>query len=487
MPLAGTPAPAPAPAPEPAPAPSEPAAPPARFALTPADRTKLVEAIAALTGKGKQVVKENQSMKAQSYQGSKYHLNACGRPLSSPLHCANRAYGAQLDLLAATPTDDKARRWHELHGYQPQANPAQIYPDCHHMEAYHVNMLTWHWELLRVVDSPLFDASPDGERRVGTIVSVTGRIRFIQAVQKAREHDNGGPALSWPSVDAYRHRGHRTYLVSHELSLFGQWFSRLQAKQMDLLPEGVAPHLHDDLQLQLISAARGLLNTSWLHELCGKRGPPPGTEPSCPGPPQPEPRPVGPQGLRPLPSLATTRLASTRRTSRPPNSAPSDTDSTPLSSPLPALLLRKFGIDHALLAVRTGAAASVHIPAAYANLDGADCRLIYSTDGTAYQKLVLTQRAAGLGLPADPLAELLSFIDGLRAVRRSFKPSGSRKAANRCYLELGYHGDSAPPSLMWTIPPNYALGWAEWLFKLWEGSCAVAAVGRVVPLTQGPA
>mmetsp|Transcript_5001 Transcript_5001/g.12553 ORF Transcript_5001/g.12553 Transcript_5001/m.12553 type:complete len:111 (-) Transcript_5001:515-847(-) len=43
----------------------------------------------------------------------------------------------------------------------------------------------WHWELLHVVDSPLFDNSPDGERRVETILSVTGRIRFMHAVQKA--------------------------------------------------------------------------------------------------------------------------------------------------------------------------------------------------------------------------------------------------------------------------------------------------------------
>eukprot|EP00873_Tetraselmis_striata_P009121 jgi/Tetstr1/429385/TSEL_019299.t1 len=198
-------------APAPAPALPQPAAPPAPITLTPADCTKLVEAIAALTSK---VVKEIQSLKARTRQarrapprrvrgpsgvsperlhdgeellsttgasthrggdkcrrayikfcqGSKDHLDACGRPVSSPMHYANRAYGAQLDLLAAKPIDDKARQCHELHGYQPPANPAQPHPDRHHPEAYHVSMLTWHWELLHVVDPPLFGASPDGKQ-----------------------------------------------------------------------------------------------------------------------------------------------------------------------------------------------------------------------------------------------------------------------------------------------------------------------------------
>mmetsp|Transcript_33377 Transcript_33377/g.84083 ORF Transcript_33377/g.84083 Transcript_33377/m.84083 type:complete len:99 (-) Transcript_33377:2299-2595(-) len=68
----------------------------------------------------------------KSCQGSKDHLDACGRAVSSPLHYANRAYGAQLDLVAAKPTDNKARQWHELHGYQSPANPVQTYPDRHH-------------------------------------------------------------------------------------------------------------------------------------------------------------------------------------------------------------------------------------------------------------------------------------------------------------------------------------------------------------------
>eukprot|EP00873_Tetraselmis_striata_P027361 jgi/Tetstr1/447625/TSEL_034986.t1 len=80
----------------------------------------------------------------KSYRGSKDHFDACGCPVSSPMHYANRAHGAQLDLLAARPIDDKARKWHELHGCQPPANPSQPYPDRHHMEAYLVDMLTWH-------------------------------------------------------------------------------------------------------------------------------------------------------------------------------------------------------------------------------------------------------------------------------------------------------------------------------------------------------
>eukprot|EP00873_Tetraselmis_striata_P006655 jgi/Tetstr1/426919/TSEL_017132.t1 len=115
----------------------------------------------------------------KSYHGSsKDHImDACGRPLSSPQFYGNRAY-------------------------------------LHH-----------------VVDSPLFDASPDGERRVETtILSVTGRIRFMHAVQKAYEHGDGGPAPSWPSVYAYMQRYHRTYLASREFSMFDQWFPRLACR-----------------------------------------------------------------------------------------------------------------------------------------------------------------------------------------------------------------------------------------------------------------
>eukprot|EP00873_Tetraselmis_striata_P039280 jgi/Tetstr1/459544/TSEL_004909.t1 len=511
-PTTRTPTPAPATARAAAPRPRapvayEPAARPAPFTLTSADYNKLVEAVAALTGKVDQVVKENRTLRAQaqagapravpaapkpppeaapgdymtpaellsstgatahrwgntacrtyikSYQGSKDHLDACGRAVSSPLHYANRAYGAQLDLLAAKPTDDKARQWHELQGYQPPANSAQTYPDRHHLEAYHVNMLTWHWELLHVVDSPLFDNSPDGERRVETILSVTGRIRFMHAVQKACEYGDGGPALSWPSVYAYMQRYHRAFLVSRELCLFDQWFPQLQAKQLELLHKGAAPHLHDDLQRQLISAARGNLNTSWLDELRGTMSRPHAQHPHAPSRNNPNPAPSIPK--------ACAYCLGDHKTSQHPAEEPI-TQPCP-SSPLPALLLRKFGIDHALLVVRTCAAASVHIPAAYADLDGADCMPIYSADGTAYQKLMLAQLAAGLGLTAAPLrapeAELQAFLDGLRIVRRSFKPSGAREAANRRYLELGCRGDSAPPTLTWTVPPGHAAGWAEW-------------------------
>eukprot|EP00873_Tetraselmis_striata_P006494 jgi/Tetstr1/426758/TSEL_001695.t1 len=36
------------------------------------------------------------------------------------------------------------------------------------------------------------------------------------------------------------------------------------------------------------------------------------------------------------------------------------------------------------------------------------------------------------------------------------------KAVNRRYLELGCRGDSASPTLTWTITPNHAADWAEW-------------------------
>eukprot|EP00873_Tetraselmis_striata_P039288 jgi/Tetstr1/459552/TSEL_004917.t1 len=310
-----------------------------------------------------------------------FNYTTCAASIAAA--CAAEALGADL------PSDAK--------GYQPLANPAQTYPDRHHLEAYHVNMLTWQWEL-HVIDSPRFDKSPDGERRMETILSVTGRIRFMHAVHKACDkYGDGGPALSWPSVYAYMQRHNRAFLVSRELCLFDQWFAQLQAKRQELLSKGGSS-----------SPARR----------------PPASVNSSP------------------PRAATSTPA----------------DSTPISSPLPALLLRKFGIDHALLVVRTCAAASVHIPAAYADMDGADCRPIYFADGTAYLKLMLAQLAAGLGLTAAPLrapeAALLAFLDGLHIVRRSFKPSGAREAANRRYLELGRSFSRAPLALWTGRPPR---------------------------------
>eukprot|EP00873_Tetraselmis_striata_P017532 jgi/Tetstr1/437796/TSEL_002835.t1 len=97
----------------------------APFTLTSADYKKLVEAIAALTeaAPGNYTTPPellsstdasthrwgNTSCRTyiKSYQGSKGHLDACGRPVNSPMYYAsNRVYGAQLDLLAAKPIDD---------------------------------------------------------------------------------------------------------------------------------------------------------------------------------------------------------------------------------------------------------------------------------------------------------------------------------------------------------------------------------------------
>eukprot|EP00873_Tetraselmis_striata_P000781 jgi/Tetstr1/421045/TSEL_012090.t1 len=249
---------------------------------------------------------------------------------------------------------------------------------------------------------------------------------------------------------------HRAFVVSRVLCLFDKWFP--QAKQPELLHKGAAPHLHDDLHRQLISAARGNLNTSWLDELRGTMSRPHAQHPTAPCRTNPNPAPSGPK--------ACAYCLGDHQTSQHPAEEPITQpcpNSPPISSPLPALLLRKFGIDHAVQVVRTCASASVHIPDAYANRDGADRRPIYSADGTAYQKLVLAQLAAGLGLTAAPRrvpeAELRAFMDGLRVVRRSLKPSVAREAANRRYLELGCRGDCAPPTMTGAIPPGHTAGW----------------------------
>eukprot|EP00873_Tetraselmis_striata_P021460 jgi/Tetstr1/441724/TSEL_029947.t1 len=76
-----------APAPALAPAQSEPVAPPAPFTLTSADYNKLVEAIAALTGKVYLVLKENQSLKAQAQAGAPRAVPAAPRPPPEAAPC----------------------------------------------------------------------------------------------------------------------------------------------------------------------------------------------------------------------------------------------------------------------------------------------------------------------------------------------------------------------------------------------------------------
>eukprot|EP00873_Tetraselmis_striata_P014881 jgi/Tetstr1/435145/TSEL_000230.t1 len=250
-------------------------------------------------------------------------------------------------------------------------------------------MLTWHWALLHVVDSPLSDKSPDGEQRVETILSVTGRIRLMHAVHKACEYGDGGPALSWPSVYAYMQRYHHAFLVSCELCLNDQWYPQLKAKQMELLHKGAAPHLHDDLQRQLISAARGNLNTSWLDELRGTMSRPHAQHPAAPDRTNPNPAPSVPK--------ACAYCLGDYQTSQHPAEEP-------ITQPC------------------------------------SKCRQPHAPVGK-------------LATPC-PAADLLAFLDGLRVVRRSFKPSGAREAANRRYLALGCRGDSAPPTLTWTTPPR---------------------------------
>eukprot|EP00873_Tetraselmis_striata_P041231 jgi/Tetstr1/461495/TSEL_006601.t1 len=207
-------------------------APPAPFTLTSADYSKLVEAIAALTGKVDQVVKKNQSLKAQAQAGATRAAPAAPRP---PPEAAPSNYTTPAEPLSSTGASthrcgDKSYRTKFYLGYKDHLG------GCDRPLSSPLHYANRAYGLLHVVDSPLFDASPDGERRGETNLGVTGRIRFMHAVHKAGGHDDGGPALSGPSIYAYIQRYRHTYLASRELSLFDQYFLRLQAKQMGRYP-----------------------------------------------------------------------------------------------------------------------------------------------------------------------------------------------------------------------------------------------------------
>eukprot|EP00873_Tetraselmis_striata_P011914 jgi/Tetstr1/432178/TSEL_021634.t1 len=207
-------------------------APPAPFTLTSADYTKLVEAIPALTGKVDQVVKKNQSLKAQAQAGATRAAPAAPRP---PPEAAPSNYTTPAEPLSSTGASthrcsDKSYRTKFYLGYKDHLG------GCDRPLSSPLHYANRAYGLLHVVDSPLFDASPDGERCGETNLSVPGRIRFMHAVHKACEHGDGGSALSWPSIYAYIQRYRHTYLASRELYLFDQYFLRLQAKQMGRYP-----------------------------------------------------------------------------------------------------------------------------------------------------------------------------------------------------------------------------------------------------------
>lgn len=210
--------------------------------------------------------------------------------------------------------------------------------------------------------------------------------------------------------------------------MFDQWFPRrVQAKQLDMLREGVAPHVHGDFQRHLISTARGLLNTNLLDELRGTAGPGASTPPN-PGRPNPNSAPLDPK-------TCAYYLGDHKKTSH----HPADkliTEPCPecrhphalvgeLANPAPPVLPRtsdKSGCGARgatatqilppppkFTAIRSVAAQIRHRPrprghtdphgrgerphpcihAAYADMmDVPDCMPIYSTDGTGYQKLI---------------------------------------------------------------------------------------------------
>eukprot|EP00873_Tetraselmis_striata_P009435 jgi/Tetstr1/429699/TSEL_019594.t1 len=85
------------------------------------------------------------------------------------------------------------------------------------MEAYHTNMLTWHKELSHVVDYPLFDACPDGERRVETILNLIWLDELRGNAGRPRAHNplascqpDPSPAPSDPKACAYCLGDHKT-------------------------------------------------------------------------------------------------------------------------------------------------------------------------------------------------------------------------------------------------------------------------------------
>lgn len=198
------------------------------------------------------------------FAGRKNNVDASGNPLSSPHNFLNPRYGQFNDYLACN-REGTGKTSLELHGFQ--CSPLDDIPDQLAWENYIASYLDWHWRLLHVVDSPVFDqGTPEGRLRAKNVLTVIARCRYIYALAQAlRYRVPGRPELTWPRIYDYLKRYAGLFYTNRPVTVYDQFFPKIIDEQERLLQDGAPPpSFHDELEQQLIAAARGHLQTSWL-------------------------------------------------------------------------------------------------------------------------------------------------------------------------------------------------------------------------------
>ena len=185
------------------------------------------------------------------YEGVKAGTDVAGRPSSSARHWGNINYVRNVDLLF-TATDAQSRSFRNHLGFkEPESGGI---PARHHLVDGWKRLLDYHWRLLHLPGTEFDPNSVEGKRRVDSILTVIVRTRFLAALTHAAAHYTD---LTWSETFRFLRVVFDTEMEGQGYSALDQLLTALVPVEYKQLQAGVAPHLHDDIQDQVLGTARG--------------------------------------------------------------------------------------------------------------------------------------------------------------------------------------------------------------------------------------
>ena len=185
------------------------------------------------------------------YEGVKAGTDVAGRPSSSARHWGNINYVRNVDLLF-TATDAQSRSFRNHLGFkEPEAGGI---PARHHLVDGWKRLLDYHWRLLHMPGTEFDPSTTEGKSRVDSILTVIVRTRFLAALTHAAAHYTD---LTWSETFGFLRVVFDTEMEGQGYSALDQLLTALVPVEYKQLQAGIAPHLHDDIQDQVLGTARG--------------------------------------------------------------------------------------------------------------------------------------------------------------------------------------------------------------------------------------